>query len=203
MRPRQFRPCGVDALEDRLVMTAFSVPFTLVTPPADEVNPKNLVVTKHTETQISYAITNAFNRFSHDLSNDLNSYNKAIAKPNADSAKLLAQFDSKVTSAFNRLSTDLKNVSTKLPFGGVNLNPVLQDRITGPTGVTNTATGVNTPSLQTRLTTLFDDGQTGQAAGVIHATQTFVRSDVKNYINLGVTNGDFKLGRGAIFPELS
>ena len=54
----------------------------------------------------------------------------------------------------------LKNVSAKLPYGRVNLNPVLQDRIIGPAGVTDTTTNVNTPSLQTQLTQGFAEGGT-------------------------------------------
>ena len=204
MKSRRFCPVAVDALEDRLVLTAFVVPFSLVTPPASEVNPKFLNLTGRTESQISGAISNAFNRFGSDYIGALNAYNKGLAKPGADSTALLNTFDNQATRAFNRLSDALANVSHKLPFGGVNLNPVLQNRAVGSTGVTDTTTKVNTPSLQTRLSTLQDQGSdVSVVKSTIGATQNLVRTDVKNYINLGVTNGYFKLTRGAFLPALS
>ena len=195
MKARRFQPIAVDALEDRLVMTAFSVPFSLVTPPASEVNPKFLNLTGRTESQINSAISSAFNRFSHGYLNALNAF---------DHGKVTsAQFDASVSNAFNRLSSDLLNVSRMVPFGGVNLNPVLQGRIIGSTGVTDTTTNVNRPSLQTKLAAIVGTGTSGDAQAAINSSQAFVRSDVNNYINLGVTNNYFRLTRGASLPALS
>jgi hypothetical protein len=203
MKSRQFQPTGVDALEDRLVMTAFTVPFTLVTPPASEVNPKFLNLTGRTESQINAAISNSFNQFSHNISNAFNSFNKAASKPGADTTALTNTFDTKVAQAFNTLSVSLSNVSFKLPYGHVNLNPVLQNRIIGSTGVTDTTTNVNTPSLQTQFANLSPKSSTSTVQAEINATHSLVTSDVNNYINLGVTNNFFKLTRGASLPKLS
>ncbi len=203
MKSRRFRPMAIDALEDRLAMTAFAVPFSLVTPPASQVNPKFLNLTGRTESQISGAISRAFNQFDHAYINALNAYNKGLSKPNADSTALLSTFDAQTTQAFNQLSGAMFNLSHKLPYGGVNLFPVLNNRVIGSTGVTDTTTKVNTPSLQTQLSS-GPDGQTSQQVqDAVNATQTLVTSDVKNYINLGVTNGYFKLTRGAFLPAFS
>jgi hypothetical protein len=203
MKSRRFQPTGINALEDRLVMTAFAVPFTLVTPPASQVNPKFLNLTGRAESQINAAISNSFNLFSHNIFNAANSYNKAASKPGADTTALLNTFDAKVTQAFNTLSTALSNISYKLPYGHVNLNPILQNRVVGSTGVTDTTTGVNTPSLQTQFSNLSPSSSSSTAQAEINATQSLVSSDVKNYINLGVTNSYFKLTRGAFLPALS
>ena len=206
MKSRRFQPVAVDALEDRLVLTAFAVPFSLVTPPASEVNPKFLNLTGRTESLIGSSISNAFNRFGHSILNDINAYNKAISKPNADTNAAYNQLLASETSAFNRLSGDLNYVAHKLLYGAVNLNPVLQARITGANGVTDTTTHVNTPSLSSQFATAFQQGNTAsssQAKSLIHATEARVRADVKNYINLSVTNGYFKLTQGAFLPTLS
>ncbi|WP_435010139.1 hypothetical protein P12x_001368 [Tundrisphaera lichenicola] len=204
MKSRKFQPVGVDALEERMVMTAFQMPFTLVTPPPSQVNPKFLILTKHTETQISYAITDAFNHFSSEYAKQLQRYNHLSVKPGADQTQLLGQFEIRINRALNRLSSELLGVSGKVPFGRVNLYPIYQNRILGSTGVTDTTSLINYPSLQERLAPLYGTDPKGVAAKeAIQATQTFVRSDIKNYINQGVTFGYFKLGRGAIYPQLS
>ena len=195
MKPRRFQPSAVDALEDRLVMTAFVVPFSLVTPPASEVNPKFLNLTGRTESEINSAITGAFNQFSHNYLTALTAFKAGTAST--------TQFDASVANAFNRLSSDLLNVSRKVPFGGVNLNPVLQNQVIGSTGVTDTTTKVNTPSLQTRLAAIVGTGSASDAQAAINSSQSFVRNDVNNYINLGVTNHYFRLTRGATLPRLS
>jgi hypothetical protein len=204
MPRRIFRPTGIDALEDRLALTAFAVPFviTSVQPPS-EVNPKFLILTKHTETQISDAITNSFNQFTKSINSAATASEKGLAKKGADPTALEAQLASKVTQALNRLTSALDQVAFKVPFGNQNLAPVLNARIEGSAGVTDTTTKVNTPSLQTKLQTAFADSDKSAAFEAIQATQTFVRSDVKNYINLGVTSGYFKLGNGAILPQIS
>jgi hypothetical protein len=203
MKSRRFLPTTLDALEDRLVMSAFTVPFTIVTPPASQVNPKFLNLTGRTESQINSALSSAFNRFGNEVTNAFNSYNKGLAKSGADSTALLNTFQGKVTTAFNHLSSAMTNVSHKLPFGGVNLNPVLQNRIVGSTGVTDTTTNVNTPSLQTQVTDLFQNGQTSDFSKTVNSTFNLVRSDVNTYINQGVTFGYFRLTRGATLPHLS
>jgi hypothetical protein len=195
MKPRRFQPTAVDALEDRLVMTAFPVPFTVVMPPASEINPKFLNLTGRTESQINSAISSAFNRFSHSYLSALNAFDNG--KTSSD------QFVASATEAFNRLSSDLLSVSKKVPFGGLNLNPVLQNRIVGSEGVTDTTTNVNRPSLQTKLTALLGTGTASDAQAAINSSQSFVRGDVNNYINLGVTNNFFRLTRGASLPRLS
>jgi hypothetical protein len=203
MKSRNFQPTAIDALEDRLVMTAFTIPFTLVTPPASEVNPKFLNLTGRTESQINAAISNAFHSFSNSIFNANNAFNKAASKPGADTTALTNTFNAKVNQSFNALSTALSNVSFKLPYGHVNLNPVLQNRIVGSAGVTDTSTGVNTPSLQTQLANLSASATTSTVQAEINATQALVTSDVHNYINLGVTNNFFRLTRGASLPKLS
>ncbi len=205
MKPRRFQPVAVDVLEDRLVLSAFAVPFSLVTPPASEVNPKFLNLTGRTESLINSSISNAFNRFDHSITNALNAYNKASAHPTPGAPSPFLKLEANMTAALNRLSGDLNYVAHKLPYGGVNLNPTLQHRVSGSAGVTDTTTGVNTPSLQSQLTTLYYDGQfsPSQSRAAINATQSLVRADVKDYINLGVTNGYFRLTRGATLPALS
>ncbi len=203
MKSRRFQPTGIDALEDRLVLTAFTVPFTLVTPPASQVNPKFLNLTGRTESQINAAISNSFNQFSHNIFNAFNAYNKAASKPGADTTALTNTFDTKVSQAFNALSVSLSNVSFKLPYGHVNLNPILQNRIIGSTGVTDTTTNVNTPSLQTQFANLSPAASSSDVQAEINGTESLVTSDVHNYINLGVTNSYFKLTRGAFLPTLS
>ena len=94
----------------------------------------------------------------------------ALVFEGPDGLGMVVKFEAKVTTAFNHLSTALRNVSAKLPYGKLNLNPVLQNRIIGSEGVTNTDTGVNAPSMQTQLTTLFAEGQTNQAAGAARAS---------------------------------
>jgi hypothetical protein len=203
MKSRQFQPTGIDALEDRLVMTSFTIPFSLVTPPASQVNPKFLNLTGRTESQINAAISNSFNQFGHNISNAFNSFNKAASKPGADTTALTNTFNTKVAQAFNALSVSLSNVSFKLPYGHVNLNPILQNRIIGSTGVTDTTTNVNTPSLQTQFANLSPMSSSSTVQAEINATHSLVTSDVNNYINLGVTNNFFKLTRGASLPKLS
>jgi len=203
MKSRRFQPSTLDALEDRLVMSAFTVPFTIVTPPASQVNPKFLNLTGRTESQIYSGLSGALNRFGNEVTNAFNAYNKGLAKSGADASALLNTFQGKVTTAFNHLSSSLNNISHKLPFGGVNLNPILQNRIVGSTGVTDTTTGVNTPSLQTQVSDLFQNGQTSQFSKTVNATFNLVRSDVNPYINQGVTFGYFRLTRGATLPRLT
>lgn len=203
MKSRRFQPTGIDALEDRLVLTAFVVPFSLVTPPASQVNPKFLNLTGRTEGQINSGISNAFNTFTTNIFNAYSTYDKASAKPGADATALLNKFDASIAKSFTQLSTALSNISYKLPFGHVNLNPVLQHRIIGSTGVTDTTTMINTPSLQTQLTNLPGTATNSDIKAVIRSTQSLVTSDVNNYINLGVTNSYFRVTRGAIVPALS
>jgi len=203
MKSRRFQPTGIDALEDRLVLTAFAIPFTLVTPPASEVNPKFLNLTGRTEGQINGSISKAFQNFSHDIFSAYNTYNKAASKPGADTSSLLNTFNTSVARSFDNLSTSLSNLSYKLPYGHVNLNPILQNRIIGSTGVTDTTTKVNTPSLQTSLSNLSSTASSSDIQAAINTTQSLVTSDVNNYINLGVTNNYFKLTRGASLPALS
>ena len=204
MKSRSFQPTAIDALEDRLVLTAFTMPFTLVTPPASEVNPKFLNLTGRTEGQINGAISNAFHSFSNNIFNANNAFNKAASKPGANTTALTNTFDAKVAQSFNALSAALSNVSPKLPYGHVNLNPTLQNRIVGSAGVTDTTTNVNTPSLQTQFANLSPThGRRIPAQAEINLTQSLVTSDVHNYINLGVTNNYFRLTRGASLPKLS
>jgi hypothetical protein len=203
MKSRRFRPTAVDVLEERLVLTAFSVPFTLVNLTPGHVNPKFVNLTGRAESQVNHAITGAFNQFSHGLLGAINVVHNGAAKPGANTPALLATFDSSVTQSLNRLSGALTSLSLKVPFGGVNLNPVLQMRIIGSGGVTDTTTKVNKPSLQTQLATLTPSSSTSTVQDIINSTESLIRSDVKDYINLGVTNGDFKLTRGASLPPLS
>ena len=203
MPDRTFRPTSYDVLEDRLVMTAFAIPFELVTPPPAEVNPKDLVVSKHAETQMSYNVTASFNRFTKAATSAEVAYEKGLAKPGANSAVLASQLQAKVGGALNRLTSDLNKIAVTLPYGGKNLAPVFDARIEGSAGVTDTTTNITYPSLGTSLQSAFNEGSTSAAVEAITTAQTFVRADEKNYINLGISYGDFKLGQGAIFPEIS
>jgi hypothetical protein len=204
MKTRKFRPVGIDALEERCVMTAFSIPFTLVTPPASQVNPKFLVLTGRTEGQINSSIASSFHQFENTVVSAFNIYNKNLSRTSVTPAANLATLQTKLNGAFNRLSSDLLKVSRMVSYGGVNLNPVLQNRITGTTGVTDTTTHINTPSLQSQLNNLVTAGttSTSQVKSAIGGTQSLVSTDVNNYINLGVTNGFFRLDRGAKLPAL-
>lgn len=204
MSRRKFRPSTFEALEDRVALTAFPVPFAITSvQTAAEINPKFLVLTKNTENQIDSAITNDFNKFTKTVSAAYTAYEKGLAKKGADQATLEAQLVTKGDKAFATLEAGLDQVAHKLPFGGQNLQPVLDARIVGSAGVTDTTTKVNTPSLQTTLNANFEAGNISAEIPAIQATETLVQTDVKDYINLGVTNGDFKLGKGAILPALS
>ena len=204
MNRRPFRPTGLDALESRIALTAFVVPFAIVkSEPAGEVEPKYLVLTKHSETQISDAIRGDFARLTHAGEAAVASYDKAVAKPKANVAALQTQFEVKVVQALTRLTSDMGKVASKVPFGGKNLAPVLEARIVGGAGVTDTTTKVNTPSLESDLIVDAEAGDVTAALHAVESTEASVRVDVKDYINLGVTNKDFKLGRGAILPALS
>jgi hypothetical protein len=204
MPRRTFQPTGIDALEDRVVLTAFAIPFVITTTqPPSEVNPKFLILTKNTENQINHAITNSFSQFTKSINSAATAYEKGLAKNGADTNAVLAQLETKVTQALNRLTSALDQVASKVPYGGQNLASILNARIEGSAGVTDTTTMVNTPSLQTKLQTAFVNSDKSAAFQAIKDTQTFVRSDVTNYINLGVTNEFFTLGKGAILPPLS
>jgi hypothetical protein len=205
MRSRKFQPVGVDALEERCVLTAFSIPFTLVTPPASQVNPKFLVLTGRTEDQINSSIASSFHRFESAATSAFKVYNTNLSRNSVNPSVNVATLENKLNAAFNRLSSDLLKISRMVSYGGVNLDPVLQNRITGTTGVTDTTTQINTPSLQAQFNSLVTTGNTStsQVKSAIQATQALVSTDVKNYINLGVTNGFFRLSRGARLPALS
>jgi hypothetical protein len=186
-----------------VVLTAIALPFTLVKQPAGHVNPQFLNLTGRTVSQINSAVSNAFNKFTHDYLSNLSAYQKAVVLPGANSSALFERFAAKVTVSFSQLSSALNSVSHKVPFGGINLNPYLQNLIVGaPTGTTTSGT-VTTPSLATTLNTLGTSASASAVKSAISTTQALVSTDINDFINLGVTNNDFYLTRGAKLPPLS
>ena len=155
------------------------------------------------QSEIVHDTTASFAKFDSTFSKGLAAYEKAISKTGADTATVNATFETKVSDAFTKLDASLLAISRNLPYGGVNLDPVLADRATGSTGVTDTTTGLVTPSLETDLEADFAAGDVSGAEASIHSTLTLVRSDIDDYTNLGVTNGYFKLGGGAKLPAIS
>ena len=133
-------------MEDRLTLSAFAVPFTITSSqPASEVNPKNLVITGRTETQVYNAINSDFMGFTKAATAADSAYAKALAKPGADQSTLASQLEAKVGQALAKLNSQLDALSYRLPFGHQNLGPVWSARVEGSAGVTDTTTKVNTP----------------------------------------------------------
>ncbi len=103
MRRRAFRPALIDStLESRVALTT----FTIVKPPASQINPKFLVLTERTRGTIAREIDNAFVQLGKRLADG------------ADTASAIGQLRQRVSAT-----------SFRLPFGNRSANPVFQARI--------------------------------------------------------------------------